>query len=122
MTYWNNEEYYGFGLGASGYLDNIRYTNTLSLDKYLVNDYEKEEEILSENDKIVYELILGMRKIEGINIEEFNRKYHKSLLDNAKIQELIKNGNLIVDEKNIKIPYNKIYIQNEILEELLDYE
>ena len=31
LTYWNNQEYYGFGLGASGYIDNLRYTNTLSM-------------------------------------------------------------------------------------------
>ena len=28
LTYWNNEEYYGFVVGASGYIDIIRYTNT----------------------------------------------------------------------------------------------
>ena len=33
--YWNNEEYYGFGLGASGYIDKIRYTNTKNLKDYL---------------------------------------------------------------------------------------
>lgn len=28
LTYWNNEEYYGFGLGASGYVNGVRYDNT----------------------------------------------------------------------------------------------
>ena len=28
LVYWNNEEYYGFGLGASGYINNRRTTNT----------------------------------------------------------------------------------------------
>ena len=63
-----------------------------------------------------------MRKIKGINIENFNKKFQKNLLESSKIQELLKNGDLIVDENYLKIPYNKIYIQNEILEELLDYE
>ena len=26
-VYWFNEEYYGFGAGASGYVDGVRYTN-----------------------------------------------------------------------------------------------
>ena len=26
-TYWKNEEYYGFGVGAHGYLNKIRYEN-----------------------------------------------------------------------------------------------
>ena len=122
LTYWNNEEYYGFGLSASGYIGNLRYTNTLSMDKYLNNDYNGSKEILNLKDKMVYELILGMRKIEGINIEKFNQKYRKNLLENSMIKELVKNGSLIVDEKYLKIPYNKIYTQNDVLEELLDYE
>ena len=122
LTYWNNEEYYGFGMGASGYLGNLRYTNTLSLDKYLSNEYTGQEEILDNNDKMVYELILGMRKIKGINIENFNEKFQKNLLENSIIKALVKKGDLIVDANYLKIPYNKIYIQNEILEELLDYE
>ena len=122
LTYWNNLEYYGFGLGASGYLGNLRYTNTLSLDKYLDNNYDGEKEELTKTDKMVYELILGMRKITGINIENFNKKFQKNLLENSIIQTLVKKGDLIVDANYLKIPYNKIYIQNEILEELLDYE
>ena len=34
LVYWNNEYYYGFGLGASGYLENYRYDNTKNLTKY----------------------------------------------------------------------------------------
>ena len=122
LTYWNNEEYYGFGLGASGYIGNLRYTNTLSMGKYLNNEYDDENEYLSLKDKMVYELILGMRKIKGINIEDFNSKYSKNILSNSIIKRLLKNGDLILDENYLKIPYNKIYTENEILEELLDYE
>ena len=39
QVYWNNEHYYGFGLGASGYISNIRYTNTRSINKYLDGKY-----------------------------------------------------------------------------------
>ena len=34
LTYWNNEEYYGFGLGASSYRKNSRVTNTKSIQQY----------------------------------------------------------------------------------------
>ena len=43
LTYWNNENYYGFGLGASGYIKNIRYENTRSLNEYLKGNYLKEK-------------------------------------------------------------------------------
>ncbi|OON97666.1 MAG: hypothetical protein ATN31_07915 [Candidatus Epulonipiscioides saccharophilum] len=35
MIYWTLDEYIGLGLGASGYINNIRYTNTTNLKKYI---------------------------------------------------------------------------------------
>ena len=31
LVYWNNEEYYGFGLSSASYIDNYRTTNTKSI-------------------------------------------------------------------------------------------
>ena len=39
LCYWNNDNYYGFGLGSSGFIDNIRYTNTRSLNSYINGNY-----------------------------------------------------------------------------------
>ena len=75
LTYWNNNEYYGFGLGASGYIDNIRYDNTRSSNKYFNGEYVKEYHKLDINETIENEFILGLRKISGINKEIFKNKY-----------------------------------------------
>ena len=116
MVYWKNEEYYGFGLGASGYVNGIRYDNTRSMYKYCndkrVLNYEK----LKEQDKISYELILGFRLINGINKEEFKKKYGKELIKEYNIKNLIKEGLLVDDGLNVKVSYDKIYIENFILE------
>ena len=50
LKYWNNEEYYGFGLGASGYTNGVRYENTRSLTEYVKGNVRKKEEILSVED------------------------------------------------------------------------
>ncbi len=34
-VYWFNEEYYGFGAGASGYVDGVRYTNINPVNHYI---------------------------------------------------------------------------------------
>ena len=34
-VYWLNEEYYGFGAGASGYVDGVRYTNLNPVRHYI---------------------------------------------------------------------------------------
>lgn len=116
MVYWNNNEYYGFGLGASGYVNNIRYDNTRSMYKYVNNKRLLNSEELTLKDKISYELILGFRLIEGINKEKFKKKYNVNLIDQYNIRKLIKEGLLVDDGINIKVSYDKIYIENSILE------
>ena len=37
LNYWNNEEYYGFGLSAHGYLEGVRYSNFCNLQDYINN-------------------------------------------------------------------------------------
>ena len=44
------------------------------------------------------------------------KKYGVSLIDQFNIKELIKQGLLIDDGLNVKISYDKIYIENTILE------
>ncbi len=120
LVYWKNMEYYGFGLGASGYIDNIRYENTRSLYKYCNNKRLLNYEMISNRDKISYELILGFRLIDGINKEDFKRKYNVELIEQYNIKELIKNGLLIDDGENVKVSYDKIYIENNILENFVE--
>ena len=116
MVYWKNEEYYGFGLGASGYVNNIRYDNTRSMYKYINGIRILNEEKLRKQDKISYELILGFRLINGINKKEFKEKYGVELMNQYNIKELINKGYLIDDGLNIKVSYDKIYVENLILE------
>ena len=115
LVYWHNEEYYGFGLGASGYINNIRYENTKSITNYLTGKIRLNEEKLTIDDKISYELILGFRLINGISKQEFYQKYNLELIDLYNIKDLIKEKKLIDNGSHIKVSYDKIYIENEIL-------
>ena len=88
LTYWNNEEYYGFGVSAHGYVNGVRYSNYCTLEEYLnkptTHEYGR---ILNDKEKLEEEIFLGFRKTEGVNIEKifkkfnvnFEEKYHKVL-------------------------------------------
>ena len=115
LTYWKNNEYYGFGLGAAGYIDNIRYTNTRNLSKYISGSYERQEEVLTKEDKIKYEFILGLRLTSGINKDNFNKKYGININEIKIIKELINKGLLIDDKINIYVPKKYFYVLNDIL-------
>ena len=119
LTYWNNEEYYGFGCGASGYSCGVRYENTRNLSNYIRGEYKSQEELIGDKGKMEYELILGLRKIEGINLRAFYDKYQVNMQDVFPIKPLLSNGDLIYDKGYIKMNPEKLYVMNEILLKLV---
>ena len=120
LTYWNNNEYYGFGMGASGYIDGIRYDNTRSINKYLNGEYILEEHKLDSREVIENEFILGFRKIDGINKEDFNKKFNMDIKNIDIIDKLLKEEKLLENKKNIYINPKYIYISNDILIEFIN--
>ncbi len=119
LTYWNNNNYYGFGCGASGYIDDTRYDNTRSLNKYLNGEYIYTSNKLSKEETIQNEFILGLRKINGINKNTFKSKYNIDIKSIDIVNKLLKENKLIEDENNIFINPKYIYTSNYILEEFI---
>ncbi len=115
LTYWNNEKYYGFGLGASGYISNVRYTNTRSLTNYIKGSYVYQKENITDILSMENEIIFGLRKISGINKDSFYKKYNRKIKDVFKIDVLLNTGLLKENDKFIYIPFDKLYVQNSIL-------
>ena len=120
LTYWNNGHYYGFGLGASGYIDNIRYENTHNLSKYISGENIRDEYTLDLNETLQNEFILGFRKIKGINKTEFKEKYGFDILDILVVRKLLDEGKLILEDSNVFINPKYLYLSNEILVNFID--
>ena len=115
LTYWHNENYYGFGLGAHGYIGNVRYENTRSLTNYLNGKFILKENLLSKAEDMDNYLMLGFRLVDGISLSEFYERYDISLLEHYNINELIKSKEIIIDNDYIKINPKYLYVMNEIL-------
>ena len=76
LNYWNNDEYYGFGVSAHGYVDGIRYSNFTTLEKYMENPTLHEfGKFLTQKEKLEEEIFLGFRKTEGVNINKINEHF-----------------------------------------------
>ena len=121
-NYWLNGEYYGFGLGAVSYIDNYRISNTKNMSKYLNSIYIDKNEYEDINVRKENDLILGLRLIEGINIDSFNKKYDDDLLNRDIIKELINEKYLIVNNNYMKCNEEYIYLENMILEKIIGSE
>lgn len=123
LTYWRNEHYYGVGLGASGYIDQLRYTNTKNINKYLNKDYKDYKEIVTLEDDRQYFIMLSLRTIEGLSLTKYQNKYHDDLLKrkNKEINQLINNKLLIYDDINQSLipTYEGMMILDQIILQLI---
>lgn len=115
LTYWDNNEYYGFGLGAHGYINAMRYENTRNFNKYLKEEYRFNELLVSSQEEMENELILGLRKLDGISIIGFYNKFDKDIFEVFKFEEAMKKGYIIKKGDKLYIPEEKIYVMNEII-------
>lgn len=128
VIYWSNEEYLGIGLGSSSYLDGYRFKNIDRLQSYLtifqkeqlfVESFQKsviDYEVLNEQQKIEYEIILGLRMLKGIDLDCFENKYHQPITTfYPKIIDLLKEKYLEINDHFLAINQKYLYLQNQIL-------
>ena len=78
--YWKRKYYLGMGLGASSCLPaaggDERCSNTKDLEKYLANPLTREESsILSRKDMIEETMYLGLRMMEGVDTDAFEKQF-----------------------------------------------
>ena len=112
LTYWRNEEYYGCGLGASGYIKDIRYKNTVNLSQYLNRAYVFEKEKVSDKDKIIYQIMLNLRTIEGLDIEFVKDKQDE-------INKLSSSGLIKINSDRIIPTYDGMMVLDQIILKLI---
>ena len=119
LNCWDNKEYYGFGVGASGYTFGVRYDNTKSLTSYFEGNYLLSEKVLSKEEIIDNELMLGLRKIKGIYLPDFYKKYNKNIQDIYDLKEALRNKELLYENDYLFVNPEYIYVMNEILIKIL---
>ena len=84
-----------------------------------MKNFVAKEEIVGIKEKQENELMLGFRKINGINLEKFYDKYGVNMQGVFPIKPLLKNKDLIYKDGNIFINPDRLYVMNEILLKLI---
>lgn len=123
LKYWSLDDYLGIGLGSHSYIQGKRFSNITDFETYLKAD-EDWTEWIHENtlqDDISEYLITGMRKIEGIELKDFQNRFGKSLelLYEKEIDKFITEELLEIKEGNIRFTPRGIDISNKILSEFV---
>ena len=120
LKYWYNLEYYGFGCSASGYVNNIRYTNTRSITNYIKGKTIIDKEILTTKDKIFYEIMLGFRTNMGINKNNFKNKYNINIEDIFNYKLLVKDHILEETTIYLRVREEYFYVLDEVILKFLE--
>ncbi|WP_181833044.1 radical SAM family heme chaperone HemW [Bacillus taeanensis] len=127
LTYWRNEHYYGIGAGAHSYINGVRRVNAGPLKQYINSITEtgfpyREENVLTENEKMEEEMFMGLRKIKGVSKNEFKKKYNKSIYDvfGEQVTSLAKKGLLIDNEERLTLSKQGIFLGNEVFQQFLN--
>lgn len=109
LGYWERKEYLGLGLGASSLIGNVRFQNTIEMNKYLETSADAEkrkqnEEILTKEEEVEEIIFLGLRKMEGIlkkDVETFCGKQIEKMISQGFLEEI--KGRVRLTEKGIDI-------------------
>ncbi|MFC5713446.1 radical SAM family heme chaperone HemW [Thalassorhabdus alkalitolerans] len=126
QTYWANEEYYGFGAGAHGYLAGVRYANIGPLPHYLSAVQEnnlpiKESHNVTLQEKMEEEMFMGLRMDKGVDKQRFLRKYQKSIEEvfSRQISSLEEEDLIINEMETIRLTQRGKLLGNEVFERFL---
>ena len=120
LNYWDNNEYYGFGVAAHGYLDGARYSNFTTLEEYLEKPSTHEiGHILSEEEKLEEEIFLGFRKTEGIDCERIREKFNIDF--ETKYADILSQYSDFIErtEKGFALNLKGVLVSNVILAEFV---
>jgi oxygen-independent coproporphyrinogen-3 oxidase len=131
-VYWENKSYYGFGMGAASYTEDVRFTRPRSRKEYydyiesLIRDPDRTKlDPLTEKDILLETLMLGLRLKEGVNLitirDRFGTEIVKQILDC--VQPFVKKNWVNVsanqDYFNLTIPEGFLY-SNVVLSDLFN--
>ena len=78
MTYWKMLPYIGIGAGATGTVEDFRYTNSCSIEEWLSGAGGERETLTPDIQKFEY-LMMGFRTLEGADAEEFRRRFGEDI-------------------------------------------
>ena len=128
MNCWKQQEYIGIGVAAHSYTNGVRFSNVDQIEEYIKNfEIEKEEDNLifhekqNKNSMMKEYMMLGLRKIEGVQIQAFKSKFGENpiFLYRKELEKLANEELIEVDGDYIKLTNKGIDLANLVWEEFV---
>ena len=148
IGYWQRKEYLGFGIGAASLYKENRYNNISDINKYievltnnikensinnvgnssevenqvnLLNSIVKNLQQLTERDRMEEFMFLGLRMMEGVSMEKFERYFGKPYMEvYGKVQKKMEDKRFLINDNGyVKLTEFGIDLSNYVMSEFL---
>jgi oxygen-independent coproporphyrinogen-3 oxidase len=125
-VYWAAEEYFAAGPGAARYVDGVRETNVRStiayIDRVMAGQSPvAEREQLSPTQRARERLVLGLRRLRGVDKREFAALsgFEVDELAAREITKFARQRLLENDDRNVRLTREGLFVSDAIWPELL---
>jgi oxygen-independent coproporphyrinogen-3 oxidase len=120
--YWQRQPYLGFGAGAHSFGGEKRWSNVHDSARYVAcieqgASPREQIETVTPAQALEEELFLGLRQLNGVDLERIEREYHVSLRD--RISPLAEQGFLQLNGPWLRLAPDSLSISNDVFVELL---
>ncbi|MBE6068954.1 MAG: oxygen-independent coproporphyrinogen III oxidase [Clostridium lundense] len=126
LVYWNLDEYIGCGAFAHSYINHNRYKNVESIRNYIkkINNNEQVKLEIHHNtlkDDMEEFMFMGLRKINGVDINEFQKRFNKNIYEvyGKIIDKYLKDKLLILKDNKLYLSPRGIEVSNMIMSDFI---
>jgi oxygen-independent coproporphyrinogen-3 oxidase len=122
LKYWQRQPYLGFGAGAHSFDGAKRWSNIHDSAQYVAcielgTSPREQIETVTSAQALEEELFLGLRQLEGVDLERIEREYHVSLA--KRIAPLAQQGLVELNGTRLRLAADRLTVSNEVFVELL---
>lgn len=126
LVYWNLDEYIGCGAFAHSYINHKRYENVESIRDYIKrinsnNEVKLEIHHNTLKDDMEEFMFMGLRKINGVDINEFQKRFDKSIYEvyGKIIDKYLKDKLLILNDNRLYLSPRGIEVSNMVMSDFI---
>ena len=131
LLYWRGEDYLGLGAGAHSHFDKVekfhwgvRWANLKNPDHYMKTVLGGKKplaftEFLSRDEAIEDKVLMGLRLVDGMNLNSFGERFGGGLYS-ERMSTLLKEGFLDLSDDSLHLTKKGIPVSNDVILRVLD--
>ena len=128
LKYWQYIDYYGFGAGAHGFLDGVRYYNHGPVHHYLKQTRQNlkpiiDQTALSKNEQMEEHLFLALRTVKGMDLTEFEQRYGEraEVLFADFFETQAQRGLLVLTNERVYLTTRGLFLADTVFRDLIGW-